>query len=86
MKNLAQRLIFGADCSQSIGLPPVLKIRRFKNIFFQDQASRLSKIQNYPKSKIVQNRYLSGTVCTRIQYMGGGGGGRKDPPLKKRDA
>jgi hypothetical protein len=57
MENLAQRLVFSADCSQSMGLPPELKIRRFENsflfffFFFEDQASRLSKIQNCPKSK-----------------------------------
>jgi hypothetical protein len=33
MKNLAQRLIFSADCSQSMGLTPELKIRRFENLF-----------------------------------------------------
>jgi hypothetical protein len=53
MKNSAQRLIFSADCGKSMGLPPELKIRRF-NFFsffsFLDQASRLSKIQNCPKS------------------------------------
>jgi hypothetical protein len=45
MKNLAQRLIFSADCSQSMGLTSELKIRRFENVFLfsfsffsQDQA------------------------------------------------
>jgi hypothetical protein len=43
MKNLAQRLIFSTDCSQSMGLTSELKIRRFENLFlflffFQDQA------------------------------------------------
>jgi hypothetical protein len=52
MKNLAQRLIFSADCSQSMGLPPELKIRQVEKIilFFL-------KIRRHvcPKSKIVQN-------------------------------
>jgi hypothetical protein len=65
MKKLAQHLIFSADCSQSMGLPPVLKIRRFENIsffvLFQDQASRLSKIQNCPKTGVYVNIAKTGT-------------------------
>jgi hypothetical protein len=42
-KKLAQRLIFSADCSQSMGLTSVLKVRRFENVFlfclFKDHVS-----------------------------------------------
>jgi hypothetical protein len=89
MKKLAQHLIFSADCSQSMGLPPVLKIRRFENYFFFCFVPRsgVTFVQNPKLSKnrgvckYSQNRYLRGTVCTRIQYMRGGG--TKDPPQKQ---
>ena len=94
MKNLAQRLIFSADCSQSMGLPSVLKIRRFENLFlffvlFKDQASRLSKIQNCPKTGVYANLPKTGTseVLFVPEYNTWGGGGNKgSTPPKKRDA
>ena len=75
-ENVAQCLIFSADCSQSMGLTSELKIRRFENVilfffFFQDRAKiKGSTPQNSPSK--TGDRYLRGTVCTRIQYMGGG--------------
>ena len=86
MKNLAQRLIFSADCSQSMGLTPELKIRRFENLFLfffflQDQAKIKGSTPQNPPSKI-HPRYLRGTLCTRIQYMGGRVEQRIHPPPK----
>jgi hypothetical protein len=60
MKNLAQRLIFrfSADCSQMMGLPPELKIKRFENFVFfsffkisRHVCTKSNIVQN-PKSKI----------------------------------
>jgi hypothetical protein len=60
MKNLRKRLIFSADCSQSMGLPPELKIRRFENLFlfFLFSRSSVTFVQN-PKLSKIQNPKLN---------------------------
>jgi hypothetical protein len=54
MKDLAQRLIFSADCSQPMGLTPELKTRQFENLFIFFFFSKISR-HVCPKSNIVQN-------------------------------
>ena len=89
MKNLAQRLIFSADCSQSMGLTSELKIRRFENVFLFFIFSKIRpKLKDPPPKSTLQNRRpVPQRYCLYQNTIHGGGGGIKwSTPSPKRVA
>ena len=85
MKNLAQRLIFSADCSQSMGLTPEPKIRRFDFFFFKKIRPKLKDPP--PKSTLQNRRPVPQRYCLYQNTIHGGGRGIEWSTLPpKRDA